>query len=64
MTTEFKCDPHHAEACLQQTGSTVTERYNGVVRVVGQLARSVGASVRMDQPPLGEWQSLTPPPEK
>ncbi len=51
---ELKRDPHHAEACVRHTGASVTERHNGIVRLLGDLARSVGASVRTDQPPLGE----------
>ncbi len=51
---EFKLDPHHFEACIRHTGASVTDRHDGIVRVLGELARSVGASVRTDQPPLGE----------
>jgi hypothetical protein len=51
---EFKLDPHHSEACTRHTGASVTDRHNGVVRVLAELARSVGAGVRTDQPPLGE----------
>jgi hypothetical protein len=51
---EFKLDPSHFEACVRHTGATVTDRHNGVVRVLGELARSVGGNVRTDQPPLGE----------
>jgi hypothetical protein len=50
---QLKQDPHHAEACLQQTGTSVTERHDAVARVVGQLARSVGATVQMAEPILG-----------
>jgi Tfp pilus assembly protein PilN len=51
---QFQRDPHHAEACTRQTGASVTERHNGLVRVLAELARSVDASVRTNQPPLGE----------
>jgi hypothetical protein len=51
---QFQRDPHHAEACTRQTGASVTERHNGLVRVLAELTRSVGASVRTDQPPPGE----------
>jgi hypothetical protein len=50
---QLKQDPHHAEACLQQTGTSVTERRVAVARVVGQLARSVGATVQLAEPILG-----------
>jgi len=45
---EFKLDPHHSEACVRHTGASVTERHDGIVRVLGELARSVGASVRTE----------------
>ena len=51
---EFKLDPSHFEACVRHTGASVTDRHDGVVHALGELARSVGASVRTDQPTLGE----------
>jgi hypothetical protein len=50
---ELKRDPHHSGACLRHTGASVTERHDGVARVVAERARSVGATVRLDQPRLG-----------
>jgi hypothetical protein len=50
---QLRRDPHHAEACTQHTSVSVTQRHNMIVHTLAQLARSVGASVRTDQPPLG-----------
>ena len=50
---QLRADPHHAEACVQQTGASVTQRHNLLVHTLAELARSVGASVRTDQPALG-----------
>jgi hypothetical protein len=36
---QFKLDPHHSEACVHHTGADVTDRHNGLVRVLGELAR-------------------------
>jgi len=50
---QLRADPHHAEACVQQTGASVTQRHNLLVHTLAELARSVGGSVRTDQPALG-----------
>jgi hypothetical protein len=38
---EFKLDPHHSEACTLHTGASVTDRHNGIVRVLGEMGRSL-----------------------
>jgi hypothetical protein len=58
---QLKCDPHHAEACVAQTATSVTQRHNGVVGVVTPLARSVGGSVLTNQPGFGSGVSTTDP---
>lgn len=47
-------DPHHAEACVRHTGRETTQRHNLIVGVITELARSVGATVRIRQPALGD----------
>ena len=49
---QLRTGPHHAEACVQQTGASVTQRHNLLVHTLAELARSVGANVRTDQPAL------------
>ena len=51
---QLKVDPHHAEACLQQTGTTATQRHNMIVDELVTIGRSAGASVRTGQPVLGD----------